>query len=160
MTIQDWGAIGEVLGAIGVIVTLLYLAAQIKQNSSLLRSSGYQAAAQSGNQFLDTLASDPNNRRVFHIAQENYDELEGEDQLLARVLFQELIVHYEALYYQFEDGVVDPDLWDGRKRMLLNFLQMPGFASWWQTWGSMFGTKFREYIEQERKVHEEEVRHW
>ena len=36
MTIQDWGAIGEILGAIGVIATLLYLAVQLKQNTKAL----------------------------------------------------------------------------------------------------------------------------
>jgi hypothetical protein len=30
MTIQDWGAIGEILGALAIFITLLYLATQIK----------------------------------------------------------------------------------------------------------------------------------
>ena len=29
MTIQDWGAIGEVIGALAVVVTLIYLARQV-----------------------------------------------------------------------------------------------------------------------------------
>ncbi len=33
MTIMELGALGELLGAIGVIITLIYLAAQIKQNT-------------------------------------------------------------------------------------------------------------------------------
>ena len=30
MTIQDWGAIGEIVGAVGIIITLIYLATQIR----------------------------------------------------------------------------------------------------------------------------------
>ena len=30
MTIQDWGAIGEIVGAVGIVVTLVYLAQQIR----------------------------------------------------------------------------------------------------------------------------------
>lgn len=30
MSIQDWGAIGEILGAAAILVTLIYLANQIK----------------------------------------------------------------------------------------------------------------------------------
>ena len=30
MTIQDWGAIGEFISAIAILVTLIYLAVQIK----------------------------------------------------------------------------------------------------------------------------------
>lgn len=33
MTLQDWGAIGEVVGALAVVVTLIYLAKQIRQNT-------------------------------------------------------------------------------------------------------------------------------
>ena len=33
MTLQDWGAIGEVVGALAVVVTLIYLAKQIGQNT-------------------------------------------------------------------------------------------------------------------------------
>ncbi len=41
---MDWnavGAVGEVGGAIGVIVTLIYLAGQLRQNTKALRSSTY-----------------------------------------------------------------------------------------------------------------------
>ncbi len=37
------GAIGEVVGAVGVIVSLLYLALQIRQNSNVVRSATRQA---------------------------------------------------------------------------------------------------------------------
>ena len=46
MTIQDWGAIGEIVGGVGVIVTLLYLATQIRQNTKQVASSSLQAMSQ------------------------------------------------------------------------------------------------------------------
>ena len=40
MKIQDWGAIGEVIGAAAVVITLAYLATQIRhQNLQFLRTS-------------------------------------------------------------------------------------------------------------------------
>ena len=30
LSIQDWGAIGEIIGAVGIIATLVYLATQIR----------------------------------------------------------------------------------------------------------------------------------
>ena len=35
MTIQDLGAIGDLVGGVAVLVTLLYLAMQIKQNTNV-----------------------------------------------------------------------------------------------------------------------------
>ena len=44
---MSWEAIGEIgclLGAVSVLLTLLYLAKQIKENSKLLTTSVYQTA--------------------------------------------------------------------------------------------------------------------
>ena len=46
MSIQDLGSLGELVGAAAVVVSIIYLAVQIKQNSRLVRSSGYQTAVQ------------------------------------------------------------------------------------------------------------------
>ena len=44
MSIQDWGAIGEIAGAIAVLLTLLYLAKQIKHSSDVAKVTSYHQA--------------------------------------------------------------------------------------------------------------------
>ena len=39
MSLEAWAAIAEIIGAIAVVVTLAYLAVQIRQNSNAIRSS-------------------------------------------------------------------------------------------------------------------------
>ena len=50
MTIQDLGAIGNLVGAVAVLITLIYLARQIKQNTdvqaSLIRQNFYDTTQQ------------------------------------------------------------------------------------------------------------------
>ena len=146
---MNWDAIGalsELLGATAVVVSIIYLALQVRQNSSHVRSSGYQMAAQSANHFLESLSAHPDALKVFHAAQESYDGLDDDDQLVARTVFLQLFIYYEALFYQYEDRVVDLDIWEGRRKMMLNLLQMPGVASWWGTWRPIFGAKFQSYV--------------
>ena len=38
LSIQDFGAIGELTAAIGVIVSLVYLAIQIRQNTNAIKA--------------------------------------------------------------------------------------------------------------------------
>ena len=45
MTLQDLGNIGEFVGAIGVIASLVYLAVQIRQNTTSVRASTFQKQA-------------------------------------------------------------------------------------------------------------------
>ena len=46
VTLQDLGNIGEFIGAIAVVISLVYLAAQIRQNTRALHSSSYSQAAE------------------------------------------------------------------------------------------------------------------
>jgi hypothetical protein len=46
MTIEELGALGDFVGAIGVIVTLVYLAVQVRQNTHSLEASQRLAASQ------------------------------------------------------------------------------------------------------------------
>jgi hypothetical protein len=41
MNIMELGALGEFVGSIGVIATLVYLAIQIRQNSRTLQSTSF-----------------------------------------------------------------------------------------------------------------------
>ena len=84
------GAVGEIVGALAVVISIVYLALQIRQNSRLVRSSGYQTAVQTANHFLESLSSNPETLKVFQTAQESYADLSDDDQVLARTLFLQL----------------------------------------------------------------------
>ena len=42
MNVMELGAIGELVGGVAVIATLIYLAAQVRQNTKALAASTYQ----------------------------------------------------------------------------------------------------------------------
>jgi len=46
MTLQDWGATGEVVGALAVVITLIYLAKQIRQNTHAMEEGRRLALVQ------------------------------------------------------------------------------------------------------------------
>ena len=41
MSWEEMGAIGEVVGAIGVLITLVFLVQQLRQNTRALRAEGF-----------------------------------------------------------------------------------------------------------------------
>ncbi len=56
---MNWDAVGamaELVGAIGVIASLIYLAIQIRQNTRSLQANTFQTVADSSGQRLMTLA--------------------------------------------------------------------------------------------------------
>ena len=55
MTISELGAVGELIGAIGVVITLWYLAVQIRQNTHALEQGERLALAQTYQMRADAL---------------------------------------------------------------------------------------------------------
>ena len=54
MTLEDLGNIGEFVAAIAVVISLIYLAVQIRQNTRSVRASSYHAVVTN----LSNLAAD------------------------------------------------------------------------------------------------------
>jgi len=44
VNLQDLGAVGELVGAVAVLVTVIYLAIQIRQNTEMMRHTATQSA--------------------------------------------------------------------------------------------------------------------
>lgn len=65
MDITTLAAWGEFLGGIAVVVSLIYLASQIRQNSRLLNASSASTQAQSTSAFSSLVAQDPEVARIF-----------------------------------------------------------------------------------------------
>jgi hypothetical protein len=58
MTLSDLGDLGDFLGGIGVIVTLIYLAIQIRRNTYAVRSASLDSAYAAHMEFQRTVWSD------------------------------------------------------------------------------------------------------
>ena len=65
MSIMELGALGEFLGSIGVIATLIYLAIQIRQNTSSARSQSRQTLIDGWSIGQAELANDPELLRIY-----------------------------------------------------------------------------------------------
>jgi hypothetical protein len=111
MTLADLGNVGEFVGAIAVVVSLLYLAFQIRQNTRALHSASYAQAAEQA--WLTNLA----------IAQDG--ELAGiledtvagrpvqpRDELRLQAMLDNMFYSVENLFRQYERGLLDADTWD------------------------------------------------
>ena len=68
LSIQDWGALGEIIGAVGVIATLLFLAVQIRANTKESRLTATAEIARDYNTYLQHLTADEDLSRLWRNA--------------------------------------------------------------------------------------------
>ena len=75
------GAIGEAVGAAGVICTLAYLAFQIRQNSESVRLNAGQTILLSLHEALQSASATPQQARVVILGQSDFDSLAEDEKI-------------------------------------------------------------------------------
>ncbi len=74
MTIMELGAIGELVGGVAVVVSLIYVGLQLKQGTVATRSHAHQAEAANSTALL-LRATDPHVFELLQSAHKNYEGL-------------------------------------------------------------------------------------
>ncbi len=130
MTLQDLGAIGELIGAIAVVATLVYLAMQLRLNAQMNRALIRQGLADALSQATATGIDDPSFSKILHKADLFLLEAETEpmnDEERSR--FCRFLLHvfrvYENIYLQYQAGLYDESEWLRTRRGMLHFLTLP-----------------------------------
>jgi hypothetical protein len=79
MALQDLANLGEVIGAIAVIVSLIYLAVQIRENTQAMRRAATQDIIRSLNEQTRCLVESPDLAALAFRASQRPEELTGEE---------------------------------------------------------------------------------
>ena len=139
---MDWnavGAIGEVGGAVGVIVTLIYLAGQLRQNTNALKSASYEnwnvQVAEWGHytgQHARELAEAK--------AIKNHEELTPEQRNYLEAEFQIVLSQGECAFLKHRAGLLDDDVFEARTQALTSFFDEELNPLARQMWAGMAAT--------------------
>jgi len=158
MTIMELGALGEILGAIGVIITLIYLAVQIKQNTHSMDENKRLALAQTYQMRADALqgmlveaaCSETLGPLIVKLTQLGYPtDLNSLSAITPaeRGIFKQWQIaqqtHWDNMFYQYQQGFIDPEYYENEFRVRVRRL-----APVWQELGLLGGRpSFRREVE-------------
>ncbi len=123
MSISELGAIGEIIGAFGVIASLIYLSVQIRQNTHsmeegrrLALAQTYQMRADALQQMLVTAANSRVGEIIVKLQEDGYPE---DIESLNRLTFEERgrfrlrqiaqQTHWDNLHFQYQQGFLDEE---------------------------------------------------
>ena len=147
MTFEALGNVGDFIGGIGVVVTLAYLALQIRQNSSALKAASAQAVLGALTQSIASVASSSAASRVAILGQTDFDQLSEDEQLQFALWLLGWFRVFEQAHQQFMAGVLDPVQWKGHAAQIESTMQSAAVRRWWVVRRMLFDPDFRRFIE-------------
>ena len=136
MDIQDWGALGEILGAIGVVATLIYLARQIRENSRQMRVSSITSINHLINEAWDPIYSSDRNIRVWTTGLRSPLDLDEEDLALFHLFMTRLGTVLATAVAQHRYDVLTADEFRKYAIRANSLLSSPGGEHWLSAGGT------------------------
>jgi hypothetical protein len=138
------GAIGEIMGATVVVITLIYLAAQMKQNTLALRSSHLEDWAASDSSISDFRAQHAD---VLAKAYSG-DSLTRSESIVVNAFCLKLFRAMEVVFLHYHDGALTQSVYESRIVGLMAAFTNPVILAEWNVskgWG--FSPEFVEMVD-------------
>ena len=147
MTIQDLGSIGEIIAAAATIITLLYLAIQLRASNRLARASASRAPNSDLNAINATFGVDPVFRRVWRrvMAGAVRPEIAPDERTLVDFYMISVTNVYEQLAREMRSGVVGAEAFDFGATGLF---KLPYYRTSWALYRDYLSSEFVRDFEQ------------
>jgi hypothetical protein len=148
MSIMELGALGEFFGAIAVVVTLIYLAGQLRQNTKALRSASYEHWNQISASFTDFYARHAGELSEIEL-HTSVSQLTPQQGKIQMALGIKTIDQAQTAFLHHRAGTLDDDVFDARISSFLTFMGENALLR--QAWASGLRSyptvAFRDFIE-------------
>ncbi len=141
------GAIGEVVGAAGVIASLLYLAVQIRGDARAKRATTVHEQSEAFRSFLKMIATDDELGSIYLRGLRDFESLDESDSVRFISHLGFLFRVFEENFFQWREGNLDPDHWHGYESPIDDMLAYPGVKDWWSIRSHWYSAPFAELIE-------------
>ena len=143
-------AIGEIIGAIAVVATLLYLSKEIRQNSRSVEISMLRDTTSQWNQWSEMIAVSPDLADIVVKGNLSYHSLSESEALRYGAYVQSFFDNAESYRILISKHQVDNDL-QVLESIVSRRLRNSGFSKWWSENTTDYNDEFIGWVEKLRE---------
>jgi hypothetical protein len=149
----NWDAIGasaEVIGVVTILLSLIYVAVQVRQSNKIAQGEAERDLHHHWMQGLESLVADKWTTETFLRGLADFDSLTSVEKTRLSYKLIELNVVYAAMLELNERGMVSTKLTEQCGDVIFSYIMTPGGRRWWELNGP-FQTN-RDLINQRIKL--------
>ena len=135
MTISELGSVGELIGAMATVATLLYLAFQIRANTQAAKYTSIKDIINSVVGWLSRLGDSEEMMDCWTAGTKSFNDLSTRDQVRFISAATELLAAIEATLETAKSGGIKDESVEAVKAMILQLMRNPGVREYWSAWG-------------------------
>ncbi len=132
MSITELGSLGEFVGSFAVLVTLAYLAVQVRQTKKAFQSASLQNGIATMNQNQQNVAADSEYTEIVMKGLYEHESLNAVQFFRFGMWLTAMFHVFQQHYLDAQKGLGDSRIWAGEQRAMTGLLATPGVAKWWR----------------------------
>ena len=147
MSLELLGVIAEIIGAVAIIVTLVYLSIQVKDSARASRSAAVTDATTAMQAFYQELGSNPTTSKLFLDGLTKPESMSKEAQFQYLMMMHSCFLGFQRSFFLAREGTLDVSLRDSIGTAMHAVNQLPGMHLYWRQRKRYFQPEFVEWVE-------------
>jgi hypothetical protein len=153
VTLNELGNLGEFISGLAVVVTLVYLAIQIRHNTRVVRSSMHQNMIESTLRIAESVSDTNDVGRIVLHADQDYDELTEVERIRFDAYAERVFNNFESVFYSYRNSMIEEDLWESWESSYLADISRASMRRYWNEERPQHLRDFMDFIDQFYRAH-------
>lgn len=147
MNLQTLGNFGEFVGGLVVVISVVYLAMQIRQQTRSQQTQNYAVALDRLSGFQARMSQDVAYSDLLQTGVLEPARLSREHRIQFTWAFYEMFGAFEFMFHQASSGALPAEVWERWRNTLQWWMAFPGVQAWWDARPSPFTATFTREVE-------------
>jgi hypothetical protein len=147
MNLESLANLGEIIGAAAVVVSLIYLAVQVRQNTQSQRIENYVRALDRLSAFQSLLSQDGDLSQLFTKGVADTSTLSQQERIQFTWSLYEAFGAFEFLFHASQTKSVPDEVWARWASTVAWWLSFPGVQEWWHARPVPFTDSFTSFVD-------------
>src|SRR5688572_24134525 len=147
MTLEQASLVAQIVSAIAVIASLIFVGVQLKQTTAAIRGSSSEAHAALYTQLVHSIIDNADFARIWSVGLTDPKALREDEWVRFVAYSSALFRQYETSRVQWQKGRLDDEHWHTVEKQAINFRQMAGLKAAWKLRGHWYSPDFRDWFE-------------
>ena len=139
--IKNWAHLAEIVSSVAVVLTLIFIVFEIRENSNLIRANTFDRSIESLIDWRMQILTNDDSLKVMA----EYWEIDDQDLLRSQLLIVSMWSIYEKTYYSHEYGHIGPAEWERFETRMCTYVDS-GMEFWKENIARFLSEDFRNYV--------------
>ena len=147
ITLEQVYYIGELISAFVVIISVVYLALQVRQNTKAIRLGNVHSISSNLNPLMDLISSSTEVADIYWRGSADFHSLNEIEQIRFRTLVMHFLRAFCEVNEQMREGAIHKETWEAWSSIIDELFQYPGFRTVWSMRKHWYQKSFQDYVD-------------